>query len=163
VQVDRYTKIVLTVIAACLVWLCAMNTGRPVQARQLTAMPATLPGGVQPVVVVGWGSMDMTGRIALNLIGPEGNTRTDTTLSVRADRPLHVDLPYTPDNPLPARVTSTHDNPLPIEIAAFGRTRKDGSRSAPKWNPRRREANRAAVSPSRPPRSSANYFLPSSA
>jgi len=119
VQVDRYTKIVLTVIAACLIWLCAMNTGRPVRAQQLTTIPATLPGGVQPVVVVGWGSMDMTGRIALNLTGPEGSQRTDTTLAVRADEMLRVALPYTPDNPLPARVTSTHDNPLPIEIAAI--------------------------------------------
>ena len=116
-QVDRYTKIVLTVIAGCLVWLCAMNTGRPVHAQQFTA--ATLPGGVQPVVVVGSGSMDMSGQIVLSLIGPEGNTRTEPALPIRANQPLRVDLPYTPDNPLPARVTSTHDNPLPIEIAAI--------------------------------------------
>jgi len=136
VQVDRYTKIVLTVIAACLVWLCAMNTGRPVQAQQLTTMPATLPGGVQPVVVVGWGSMDMAGRIALNLIGSEGNMRTDTALAVRADQPLHVDLPYTQANPLPARVTSTHDNPLPIEIAAI-------RKNATGWEPIRTQVEPA--------------------
>jgi len=136
VQVDRYTKIVLTVIAACLVWLCAMNTGRLVEARQLTAMPSTLPGGVQPVVVVGWGSMDMTGKIALNLMGPEGNMHTDTALPVRADQPLHVDLPYTLANPLPARVTSTHDNPLPIEIAAI-------RKNATGWEPIRAEVEPA--------------------
>lgn len=135
-QVDRYTKIVLTVIAACLVWLCAMSTGKTAQAQQLTAMPSTLPGGVQPVVVVGFGSMDMSGRIALSLIGSEGNMRTDTELSVRADRPLRVDLPYTPDNPLPARVTSTHDNPLPIEIAAIRKNAKG-------WEPIRAEVEPA--------------------
>ena len=42
-KIDRYTKLMLTIIAACLVWLCAMTAGRPAQAQQLTAMPAALP------------------------------------------------------------------------------------------------------------------------
>ena len=31
---DAYTKAVLTVIAGCLLWLCAMQTGRPLAAQQ---------------------------------------------------------------------------------------------------------------------------------
>ena len=36
--VDRYTKTVLTVIAGCLVWLCAVGTPGPAHAQQ----PVTL-------------------------------------------------------------------------------------------------------------------------
>ena len=135
-QIDRYTKLMLTIIAACLVWLCAMNVGRPAQAQQLTAMPAALPGGAQPVVIVGWGTMDMTGRIALQLMGSGNAARTDATVPVRADRPLSVTLPYTPADPLPTKLSSTHDNPLPIEIAAIRKNAKG-------WEPIRTEVEPA--------------------
>jgi hypothetical protein len=136
--VDRYTKAVLTVIAACLIWLCAMTTGRPAQAQQLTAV-TSLPGGAQPVVIVGWGSMDMEGRVALQLAtGGAGPTHTDATLPVRADRALPVKLPYTPADPLPAKLTSTHDNPLSVEIAAI---RKNSAG----WEPIRTEVEPAAT------------------
>ena len=116
---DRYTKVVLTVIALCLVWLCAMTAGRPIQAQQLTQTPTPLPGGVQPVVLVGWGSMDMQGQVALHLIKDGAVTRTDATLPMRADRPLPVTLPYTANEPLPTRVSSSADNPLPVQIASI--------------------------------------------
>ena len=135
-KTDRYTKLMLTIIAACLVWLCAMNVGRPAQAQQLTAMPAALPGGAQPVVIVGWGTMDMTGRIALQLMGNGNAARTDATVPVRADHPLSVTLPYTPDAPLPTRLSATHDNPVPVEIAAV---RKNGKG----WEPIRTEVEPA--------------------
>jgi hypothetical protein len=137
VKTDRYTKLMLTIIAACLVWLCAMNAGRPAQAQQLTAMPAALqPGGAQPVVIVGWGTMDMTGRIALQLIGSGNAARTDATVPVRADRPFPVTLPYTTDVPLPTKLSATHDNPVPIEIAAIRKNAKG-------WEPIRTEVEPA--------------------
>jgi hypothetical protein len=136
VQIDRYTKLILTIIAACLVWLCAMSAGRPAQAQQLTAIPTPLPGGAQPVVIVGWGSMDMNGRVALQLTSRGETARTDATLPVRADRPLPVELPYTPDNPLPAKLPVSHDNPLSVEIAAIRKNAKG-------WEPIRTEVEPA--------------------
>jgi hypothetical protein len=64
-MVDRYTRVVLTVIAACLVYLCLVvsKVGVPVsaqsQAQQAGAPPvgAVRPGlstGPAEVVVVGW-------------------------------------------------------------------------------------------------------------
>ena len=94
-KTDRYTKLMLTIIAGCLVWLCAMNVGRPAQAQQLTAMSAALPGGA-----------------------------TDATVPVRADHPLSVTLPYTPDAPLPTKLSATHENPVPVEIAAVRKNGK---------------------------------------
>ena len=135
-KTDRYTKLMLTIIAGCLVWLCAMNVGRPAQAQQLTAMSAALPGGAQPVVIVGWGTMDMTGRIALQLMGNGNAARTDATVPVRADHPLSVTLPYTPDAPLPTKLSATHENPVPVEIAAV---RKNGKG----WEPIRTEVEPA--------------------
>ena len=50
---DPYTKAVLTVIAGCLLWLCAMQTGRPLAAQQALTLEKAAP---QPVVIVGWGT-----------------------------------------------------------------------------------------------------------
>jgi hypothetical protein len=51
IECDRYLKTVLTVIALCLVFQCAMLVAPRVDA-QAAGQPA-----VQPVVVVGWGEM----------------------------------------------------------------------------------------------------------
>lgn len=45
-QTDRYTKTVLTVIAAALVWLCVRDFVSPAPAQ-------AGPGGGSPVVIVG--------------------------------------------------------------------------------------------------------------
>lgn len=42
-MVDRYTRVVLTVIAACLVWLCVNGMPQRAQAQ-----------GAQPVLLAGW-------------------------------------------------------------------------------------------------------------
>ncbi len=119
-MVDRYTKTVLTVIAACLLWLCAFTVGRPAQAQQLT--PLGLPPGVQPVVIVGSGSVDESGKISLRLVGDNGPRRTDPTMTIRSDNPLAVKLPYSPLDPLPARVTTAVENPLAVSISAITRS-----------------------------------------
>ena len=161
VQIDRYTKLMLTIIAACLVWLCAMTVGRPAQAQQLTAMPAALPGGAQPVVIVGWGTMDMTGRIALQLMGSGNAARTDATVPVRADRPLSVTLPYTPANPIPARRHVDARRPAADRDCGDSQERKrlgaDSNRSgtrADEGQAGRRRALRGSRSPDLDPRTS---------
>ncbi len=49
-MVDRYTRVVLTVIALCLVWLCVNGMPQRVQAQS----------GAQPVLLAGW--VDGSGR-----------------------------------------------------------------------------------------------------
>jgi hypothetical protein len=60
-MIDRYTRIVLTVIAACLVYLCLVlsKAGTPLAAQATQAPPqgAVRPGlatGPAEVVIVGW-------------------------------------------------------------------------------------------------------------
>src|SRR4051794_12985252 len=69
-KIDWYTKTMLTVIAACLVWMCVRSAGETVlaqaQARQAQARPDAQqraqalwsPLPAQPVVVVGWGRIN---------------------------------------------------------------------------------------------------------
>jgi hypothetical protein len=120
-MVDRYTKIVLTVIAACLLWLCATTSARPVEARQPTE-PGAVPPGVQPVVIVGWGSSDPTGRVTLRMTGDGTARRTDSTVPVRADASIPVRLPYSADDPLVVRLSPQQVAPLAVSIAAVQRT-----------------------------------------
>src|SRR5689334_10508 len=68
--VDRYTKAVLTVIAGCLLWICAASAGVPLFAQR--DQPAREAGPwsdrAQPVVIVGTGTMDDQGRVTINLV-----------------------------------------------------------------------------------------------
>jgi hypothetical protein len=119
--VDRYTKAVLTVIAGCLLWICAMGTGQVLSAQP----PAVLRipnANVQPVVVVGTGTLDQQGTVTLSYSVQDGVRRTDPTLPVAlpytAARPLPVALPYTVASPMPARLTNASDAPIPVEISA---------------------------------------------
>ena len=66
---DPYTKAVLTVIAGCLLWLCAMQTGRPLAAQQALTLEKAAP---QPVVIVGWGTLDEQGTARVDGV-PEGH------------------------------------------------------------------------------------------
>lgn len=50
---DRYTKTVLTLIAAALVYLCVVFTPMPTVQAQFTQRPGEPTGPVQ-VVIVGW-------------------------------------------------------------------------------------------------------------
>ena len=51
-RTDRYTKVVLTIIAAALVWLCIVLTpaGTPLSAQQ----PTDTAQGAMRVVIAGW-------------------------------------------------------------------------------------------------------------
>jgi hypothetical protein len=101
---DPYTKAVLTVIAGCLLWLCAMQTGRPLAAQQALTLEKAAP---QPVVIVGWGTLDEQGRISIER--DRTGRRTDpnlpvTLVSVPA-APIDVRLNYTDKEPMPVGVT----------------------------------------------------------
>ena len=109
-NIDRYTKLVLTVIAGCLLWICAMGAGRPLAAQSSTMDIATFKGAVQPVVIVGTGTMDRTGKVMVNFNGTGAAQRTDPTLSVvlpyTAAKPLSVSLPYTSEVPIPVEINA---------------------------------------------------------
>jgi hypothetical protein len=137
-MVDRYTKVVLTVIALSLLWLCAMMGASAVQARGSFQEPVAVPAGVQPVVVVGWGSIDSEGKVALRYVTENGARVTDAALPIRAERPLAVELPYTPANPLPATTTNSTANPVPVQISSIGK-------SSGEWAPIRARVEEAPV------------------
>ena len=110
---DAYTKAVLTVIAACLLWLCAMSTGWPVLAQQ----PQLLDGAPQPVVIVGWGTLDAQGRSSVAMVQEGGTRRSDPNLPVNLVAvpagPLDVRLPR---GPVDVRLSYTDHTPLPVGV-----------------------------------------------
>jgi hypothetical protein len=107
---DRYTKFILTVIALCLIWLCIAWTGPAASAQQfLTGTRA------QPVVVVGWGTIDGTGQATVTM-------RTDRGGKVRSDPTMPVRLAEMPAAPLDVRLEYTDARPLPVGVTSIKRT-----------------------------------------
>jgi hypothetical protein len=104
---DAYTKAVLTVIAGCLLWLCAMQAGRPLAAQQMLTLERVAP---QPVVIVGWGTLDEAGRTTVTMVPDRmGRRQTDPTIPVKLvsvpAAPIDVRLNYTDREPMPVGVT----------------------------------------------------------
>ena len=62
--IDRYTKAVLTVIAGCLLWICVTSAGVPLGAQMRFA--ASTNTTVQPVVIVGTGTLDRSGTVTFD-------------------------------------------------------------------------------------------------
>ena len=132
---DRYTNGVLTVIAACLLWLCVMTLGLPLSAQQFGPATARMvnEGPAQPVVIVGWGAINAQGQVALSLTkDANGIVRTDTDLVVklRQNTPLPVSLSYTPQQPLPVGITGikagTNWEPIRAKVEPQPPTSKPG-------------------------------------
>jgi len=110
---DTYTKAMLTIIAACLLWICA-NTVQPVHAQrapvQLLPVPAT------PVVVVGSGRLNpsVPGGVEINW----------------ADRDRHISegsVPVHPDSDKkfePMRVHVELTTPLPVSLESVKKGRE---------------------------------------
>jgi hypothetical protein len=138
--VDPYTKAVLTVIAGCLLWICAMGAGQRVAAQPAGSVPYP---NVQPVVVVGTGTLDQQGTVTINFAQQKGVRRTDPTLPVQLPyslaQPLPVSLPYTAASPLPARLGYAPDAPLPVQINAV--------KKAGDWEPLRAHVEDAPARP----------------
>ena len=67
---------------------------------------------VQPVVIVGTGTLDQKGAVTITYVRrQDGPPRTDPTLPVA--------LPYTHENPLPSQLFYSGAAPLPVEISAI--------------------------------------------
>jgi hypothetical protein len=107
-NVDRYTRAMLTVIAGCLLWMCVMGAGPSLHAqrqrdreRDADTVPVDLreiKTTAQPVILVGTGTMDRQGNIEVTFNQQERGRRTDPTLSVR--------LPYSPTNPMAVEISA---------------------------------------------------------
>ena len=105
-NVDRYTRAMLTVIAGCLVWMCVMGAGPGLQAQRRDrerddSVPVDLreiKTVAQPVILVGTGTMDRQGNIEVTFNQQERGRRTDSTLAVR--------LPYSPTNPMAVEISA---------------------------------------------------------
>jgi hypothetical protein len=87
-MVDRYTKVVLTLIAVALVWLCFQATW----SQPLKVGPKgrwAIPRGVQPVTVVDpvevSNTVEVSGSVDVN--GP-----VELTGTVDVDQPVSVDV-----------------------------------------------------------------------
>jgi hypothetical protein len=68
--IDRYSKIVLTVIAAALVYLCVVMTAFPAVQAQATQRPGEFTGRPIEAVIVGWktdGALPITTREPLRV------------------------------------------------------------------------------------------------
>ena len=147
---DRYTNAVLTVIAGCLLWMCVMGTASPLSAQQAsTPGNAVVSSRAQPVLIVGTGSMDAQGNIAVNFVTRNNAQVTDPAVSVKLpytpDAPLPVRLPYTAASPLPAQLLYSAGTPLPVEITGIKKWRD--------WEPIRTQVEGAPVrrTPGEPP------------
>ena len=125
---DPYTKTVLTVIAGCLLWLCAMQTGRPLAAQQAPTLEKAAP---QPVVIVGWGTLDEQGRVAV--------TMQQTRTGRRSDPNLPVTLMSVPAAPIDVRLSYTDKEPMPVGLTKI--------RPVGEWEPIR---SAAEPEPTRP-------------
>ena len=115
-NVDRYTKGVLTVIAGGVLYLCLMVSGLPVSAQGLIAPKILQQVKPQPVVIVGWGSVRADGEIFLNTVkDANGTVHTDMMLPVKVmqkpTEPVAVTLEYTPEHPLSVGITAVKPGP----------------------------------------------------
>jgi hypothetical protein len=115
--VDRYTQTVLTVIAAALLWLCALQGGGPAQAQQRPQpAPDVAAGPPQAVVIVGWGTMDADGRVAVVRTGNRGTTDPNIPVKLNAlpRGPVDVRLP---PGPVDVRLPYSEAQPLPVGVS----------------------------------------------
>ena len=119
--VDRYTRIVLTVIAAALVYLCVVMTPLPtVHAQRGGLRPGDDTGPAQ-VVVVGWRttdqpSMQVAGSVPLPVTGEVGingvvqvqqtSNVTDRVVVVGWERNAVLGPKPTPGQPTPINQTA---------------------------------------------------------
>ena len=102
---DAYTKAVLTVIAACLLWLCALSAGLPLSAQSTMFLSNVSP---QPVVIVGSGTIDDQGHVAIAMIKDRAGQHSDPNVPVK--------LAAVPAGPLDVRLSYTEKEPMPVGL-----------------------------------------------
>ena len=108
---DTYTKAVLTVIAACLLWICFMSVGQPLEAQpqQYSSLPA------QPVVIVGWGRLNPAAPGGIEIAWSDSARKiSEQAVPIRA-----VNDPRF--GPLPVRVELSTPLPVSLESVKKGR------------------------------------------
>jgi len=107
---DRYTRIVLTVIAGTLLYIALMLSGRAVLAQAAPSARGLLQqAGAQPVVIVGWGSVRSDGQLTITTVKDAGGLmRTDPTLQVKVSQ--------LPEQPLAVTLGATREHPVPVGI-----------------------------------------------
>jgi hypothetical protein len=121
-NVDPYTKAVLTVIAGALLWLCATSTAQPLQAQPISPQVAPLPA--QPVVVVGWGRLNPQAPAGIEIAWSDSNRK--------------ISEPAVPIRPAaegkfnPLRVRLEMAAPLPVSV--------EGIKKGDTWDPLRTAA-----------------------
>jgi hypothetical protein len=120
-KIDWYTKTMLTVIAACLVWMCVRSAGETVlaQAQARGQSPATAqaalwsPLPAQPVVVVGWGRLNpsVAGGIEIDWSDPQRRV-SEPSVPVRSSSDPRFD---------PLRVRLESQSPVSVSVDAVRR------------------------------------------
>jgi hypothetical protein len=96
---DRYTKIVLTVIAGALMYICVVITPLPAVAAQQTSARPGEPTGPAEVVVVGW--------------------RNNVPVPITANQPLQVITERSTGRPDRMIITGWEENASPGSIGAL--------------------------------------------
>ena len=128
-MVDRYTKIVLSLIACSLVYLCVVFTPLPSAfAQQATLRPGE-PSGPLEVVVVGWKPLAGLNSFPVSIVHPVqvtatqplpivGAVTTERSSSFLADRVVVVgwEQNSTREKPVPMRAISTKEPGLPVRV-----------------------------------------------
>jgi hypothetical protein len=128
-MIDRYTKIVLSVIACALVYLCVVLTPLPgVHAQQATLRPGE-PSGPLEVLVVGWKPLAGLNAIPVSIAHPvqvtatqplpiAGAVTTERSSSLLADRVVLVgwEQGATREKPVGMRAISTKEPGVPVRV-----------------------------------------------
>jgi len=127
---DRYTKTLLSIIAAALVYLCVVLTPLPgVSAQQPSARPGE-PSGPTDVVIVGWRAPDgtafpvavrntvqVTSSQPLRITGAVTTERSDSEL---ADRVVVVGWEPGATREKPARMRPISDTTAGLPVRVLG-------------------------------------------
>jgi hypothetical protein len=113
VTIDRYTKAVLSVIAACLLFQSVMVLDKAVEARQQPAAqpmsPAAGQAGVPPtpVIIVGWDAVAIARQPPLP-VSVSANRSLPVAITNGGPLPVALSAPvklaYAPDQPLPVAI-----------------------------------------------------------
>ena len=127
-MIDRYTKVVLSLIACALVYLCIVFTPWPgVHAQQPTLRPGE-PSGPLEVLVVGWKPLAGLNAIPVSIAHqvqvvatqplPIVGAVTTERSSASADRVVVVgwEPNSTREKPVPMRAITTKEPGLPVRV-----------------------------------------------
>lgn len=102
--IDRYTKAVLTVIAACLLFQCVMMAGKVVEAQQAADPWTVASGPAQPVLIVNKSPLLVESNRPLPV------SITQSPLPVAVTDVRHTNGPW---DPIDVRVQPAQGAPLP--------------------------------------------------